>query len=217
MIIKELNLSGFGKFKNKRIELKKGLNIIYGENEAGKSTIHNFINGMFYGFLKPYVKRTIYLDEHEMYKPWSGNRYSGNIKFETDGIEYIIEREFTRSQETTKVLLEKTGEDITDQIDTRNKTRIIQPGNYFFGFNDAVYGNTISVKQSDSIVEDDLSKEIKDKLINLSTGKDEELSSNRAIAELERAIREIGSIRAQTSYYGRSYLKLKNLQDEDII
>ena len=64
MIIKELNLIGFGKFKNKKIHLKEGINIIYGENEDGKTTIHNFINGMFYGFLKPYAKRTSYLDEY---------------------------------------------------------------------------------------------------------------------------------------------------------
>ena len=77
MIIEELNLIGFGKFYNKKIKLKDGFNVIYGENEAGKTTIHNFINGMFYGFLKPYSRRTIYLEEHAKYEPWNGSRYGG--------------------------------------------------------------------------------------------------------------------------------------------
>ena len=37
MIIKKINVKSFGKLKNKEIELKDGLNIIYGENESGKS------------------------------------------------------------------------------------------------------------------------------------------------------------------------------------
>lgn len=214
MIIRELNLLGFGRFDNKKIELEEGINVIYGENEAGKTTIHNFVNGMFYGFLKPYVKRTIYLDEHEMYRPWSGKKYSGVIKFKTDNEEYIIEREFTKSEETTKVFLEKTGEDITNNLDTKNKTRIIQPGNHFFGFNDAVYGNTISVKQSQNRIQEDLSKEIKEKLINLSTSMDNEVSIKKAIKELETALKEIGSSRAPTSYYGRNYIELKSLEQD---
>ena len=36
MILKELNLISFGKFKNKIFNLEDGLNIVYGENESGK-------------------------------------------------------------------------------------------------------------------------------------------------------------------------------------
>ena len=46
MIIKTLHLISFGKFKNKTIELSDGLNIIYGKNESGKSTIMKFIYAM---------------------------------------------------------------------------------------------------------------------------------------------------------------------------
>ena len=49
MILRELYLISFGKFQ-KRFNLEEGLNILYGENESGKTTIHNFIDGMFYGF-----------------------------------------------------------------------------------------------------------------------------------------------------------------------
>ncbi len=36
MIIKELKIDSFGGVENKIIHLSKGLNLVYGENEAGK-------------------------------------------------------------------------------------------------------------------------------------------------------------------------------------
>ena len=49
MIIRELNLKHFGKFKNRKLEFSDGLNLIYGENEAGKSTVHSFLEAMLFG------------------------------------------------------------------------------------------------------------------------------------------------------------------------
>ncbi len=57
MIIQSMTLHAFGKFHDKSIELSEGLNIVKGQNEAGKSTIHSFIEAMFYGFYKPYTKK----------------------------------------------------------------------------------------------------------------------------------------------------------------
>lgn len=205
MIIKELNLIGFGKFKNKRVHLKEGINIIYGENEDGKTTIHNFINGMFYGFLKPYVKRTIYLDEYNRYEPWDNSRYSGTIKFSYEGEVYRIQREFTRNNESTQVVIDSTGEDITASIDNGSSGRILQPGNHFFGFNHGVYSNTISIKQLENKTEDILANELRDKLINMNTSLDDELSVEKAIDNLEKTLKDIGTMRATKSLYGSIY------------
>lgn len=42
MIIKDIRLTNFGKFNHKMVTLEPGLNIVYGENEAGKTTLHTF-------------------------------------------------------------------------------------------------------------------------------------------------------------------------------
>lgn len=47
MIIKSLDLIGFGKFHHRQTELGPRVNVIYGGNEAGKSTMHRFIHGCF--------------------------------------------------------------------------------------------------------------------------------------------------------------------------
>ena len=44
-----LKINGFGKIKNKEINLNKNINIIYGKNESGKSTLLKFILKIFYG------------------------------------------------------------------------------------------------------------------------------------------------------------------------
>ena len=60
MKIRKLGIKSFGKFKDKEIKFEDGLNVIYGNNEAGKSTAHKFIQGVFFGFFKPYSKNKIY-------------------------------------------------------------------------------------------------------------------------------------------------------------
>ena len=52
MRLLKLNISNFGFFHNKRIQLSPGLNLIYGKNEAGKSTVFGFIKGMLFGIEK---------------------------------------------------------------------------------------------------------------------------------------------------------------------
>ena len=49
MIINKLNLKNFGRFQNEELILKQGINVIYGENESGKSTIHSFLQSMLFG------------------------------------------------------------------------------------------------------------------------------------------------------------------------
>ena len=43
MIIKKIHINAFGKLKNYDLDLQSGLNVVYGANEYGKSTIMEFI------------------------------------------------------------------------------------------------------------------------------------------------------------------------------
>lgn len=49
MRIHELLLKNFGKFTDRRIIVSEGIQILYGENESGKSTVHTFIKAMLFG------------------------------------------------------------------------------------------------------------------------------------------------------------------------
>ena len=49
MKIKRVYIAAFGGLKNKTVDFKDGFNVIYGENENGKTTVMTFIKMMFYG------------------------------------------------------------------------------------------------------------------------------------------------------------------------
>ena len=69
MIIKDIRLTNFGKFNHKMVTLEPGLNIVYGENDAGKTTLHTFIRGMLFGIEKQRGKASG-KDLYTKYEPW---------------------------------------------------------------------------------------------------------------------------------------------------
>ena len=88
MIIKDIRLTNFGKFNHKMVTLEPGLNIVYGENEAGKTTLHTFIRGMLFGIEKQRGKASG-KDLYTKYEPWENPaNYHGMMRIESDGVTY---------------------------------------------------------------------------------------------------------------------------------
>lgn len=68
LIIKSLEIYGYGQFVQRKIELNQTFTEIYGENEAGKSTIQSFIHSILFGF--PTKK-----EKEPRLEPRLGNQY----------------------------------------------------------------------------------------------------------------------------------------------
>ena len=49
MKINNIKINAYGNIENKDIDLKDGINVIYGENESGKSTLLSYITNILYG------------------------------------------------------------------------------------------------------------------------------------------------------------------------
>ncbi len=103
MKLKKIEIKGFGKLKDFTLEPKDNLNIIYGENENGKTTVMTFIKCMFYG--TGTSKRGISGNIRSKFKPWDGTTMGGRIYFENRGTNYLLEREFKGSDATDIVTL----------------------------------------------------------------------------------------------------------------
>lgn len=74
MEIREMQIDGFGIFSAKKIKgMSSGLNIIYGPNEFGKTTLLEFIRCMLFGFPKKNQKIN-------QYTPINGGRLGGVLK-----------------------------------------------------------------------------------------------------------------------------------------
>ncbi len=143
MIISKLELNGFGKFKDKEIELSQGLNVVYGPNEAGKSTIQKFIEGMLFGFKKPYKSRRVFTYELLAYQPWEGKSYEGALEFENQGKLYRIERNF--KEDDVIIRNAKTGESLNKKFKQHKGTKELNFAETHMNLNRNIFGNTISI------------------------------------------------------------------------
>ena len=73
MKIEKIKINSYGTLKNKEINLKNNLNIIYGKNESGKSTLLNYIKNIFYGISKN--KNGKEISDYEKYLPWESENF----------------------------------------------------------------------------------------------------------------------------------------------
>ncbi len=99
MIFNEVYMDGFGTFNQFHIKkLHPGLTIILGNNEAGKSTIMNFIKRMLFGF--PDKRSNL-----NLYPPLNGGRHGGRLMVSVDNEPYIIER-YSEDKNALQVILQ---------------------------------------------------------------------------------------------------------------
>lgn len=93
MIIQHLHVDGFGKLTNLDLDLSDGINLIYGDNEAGKSTLCSFIFHMLYGMERSRGKASRF-DAYKRFLPWKSAVFGGSLIFEADGFSWLLERSF---------------------------------------------------------------------------------------------------------------------------
>ena len=95
-VITRLYLEHFGQFHKKEIIPEPGLNVVYGPNEAGKSTLCHFILAMLFGMERS-RGRAAKDDLYAKYMPWEPGGYSGTMEFVWDNRAYVLYRNFTMS------------------------------------------------------------------------------------------------------------------------
>ena len=193
MIIKSVNINSFGGIKNKKINFSKGLNIVYGENEAGKSTIQSFIKIWLYGF-SSYKGKDYKLNERIKYTPNDGDNISGELNVIHEDKEYIIRRTFGRTKkEDTSIIIDSiTGE----EVQYINKE---EPGKYFFNINRSTFINTVFIGQLGVSVKKDKEEEILDKLSNSIGSEEGQVSIEVAFSKLDKYKKSISNIRKSGS------------------
>lgn len=97
MRIDKLHLQDYGQFHDETVFLDPGINVVYGANEAGKSTVKDFIIDMIYGIDKSRGLGARF-DHYEQKKPINGSAFSGAMEISTEDGSFLVERNFSRQE-----------------------------------------------------------------------------------------------------------------------
>ncbi|MDU2499770.1 AAA family ATPase [Finegoldia magna] len=211
MKIIRLDLISFGRFNNYTIEFGDKFNLIYGLNESGKTTISKFIEGVFYGFIKPYLKRTVYTEDYEKYRPWNSENYEGSILVEKDNKRYVIYRNF--KEKFFNIFNETTGNNETE-LDGFNQDNLSFPGEYFFKMPSDIFKSTVFSNLKELDAEDKNVSSIVDMLLNSSDSNNDSVSFKKALDNLEKMKSNIGTKQSKAKPLGSLYQKKFDLEDE---
>lgn len=200
MVIKELNLISFGKFENKVISFENGINLLYGENESGKSTIMSFVQFMFYGSTTK--KSSIAENIKLKYTPWDSEIIEGELTYSLDGTDYIIHRKAGK-RSSVDVLNKNTGESLGNDI-SKNI------GVHLFGLSEDAFVKTLFISQNGVTTGPDKDGILVNRLSNLESDYDEGGSYTKVKKQIEEEKHNLSSPRRS----GALIPKLKAENDE---
>jgi DNA repair exonuclease SbcCD ATPase subunit len=179
--INGFKINGFGKLKNNNIELSNGINVIFGENESGKSSMLKFISAMFYGASKN--KNGKEISDFDKFKPWKTEEFSGKINYTLDnGESFEVYREFKKKN---PIIYNSNKEDIskTFKID---KTKGIE----FFleqtGIDEETFYSTAISEQEGLRLSKSSQASIIQKISNLISSGDDNISYKKSMDKINK-------------------------------
>ena len=210
MQIKKIKINNFGKLNDKEIELNNGINVIYGENESGKSTLLKFITSMFYGINKN--KNGQKISDYDKYTPWTEGEFSGKISYILDNNEqYEVYRNFTKKNPQ---IFDKDGNDVSKKYSI-DKTY----GNQYFSEQTKVDEELFTMAQVVAQQEVKLDEKKQNILIQkasniMLTGEDD-VSFQKVLSKLnKRQADEIGTMKSPTKPLYLAKQKIDELNNE---
>ncbi len=185
--ITKLNIKGFGRFSDTKIDLSPGLNVVFGGNEAGKSTLHRFIESVLFGFWEPNLNYPQKEAHWDRYKPWNNANYAGELVYQWSGGNIMVRRNF--ADDTVEVLDAESGQAITDiPVNSWGEPDLAKA---HWGCSKLVFRNTISISQLGSATDSALVGEVKKIITNLAQSGGSGISVDHALSVLAASNRDL--------------------------
>lgn len=207
MEVTKVKINSYGGLKDKEINLKENINIIYGKNESGKSTLLNFIVNSFYGISKN--KKGKEYSNYDKYIPWIGDEFSGKLEYKLDNKErFEIYRDFRKKN--PKIFNEQ-GEDISKKFNI-DKTK----GNEFFyeqtKIDEELFLSTLVVGQQEVKLEKADQNMFIQKIANIVGTGEDNVSYKRAMDRINR--RQLNEVGTQNSREKPINILQRNIEEQ---
>lgn len=206
MYIREIHIKNFGNLKNRRVQFSPGLNVIYGENGAGKSTMQQFLCAMLFGMEKS-RGRAGRGNPYDRYEPWEAPAYyAGSMRFCTGGQDFYLERNFYHKERSAYLVNERDGEELSvEQGDLRM---------LLGGISKAAYENTFFIRQGDILPKGELADCLRDELHNLTKTGDGSFELSRTFDALGRERKALEKQCRQAEAEKNSQMELLGAQEQ---
>jgi DNA repair exonuclease SbcCD ATPase subunit len=199
--LSRIELPGFGCLSGFSAELGPGLNLFFGDNEAGKSTLQQAICAMLYGFYEGDRALKDETARHERFRPWAGGVYRGALSYELDdGRRFEVRRDFSTADVVTQLLDPALGADVSPQFG-RGRHGNIPFARRHLGMSRGVFESCAFISQGEIF---DLAKkaspgQIGDAIAALADSARRDVSAAKAIERLDAAEKRIGRDQARTA------------------
>lgn len=183
MKILKLELQNFGKFQNKTFELGDGIQLFYGENESGKTTIHTFIKSMLFGMERG-RGRAAANDTFSRYEPWENpGYYAGAMEFECGKKRFRLERSFDKYSKRASLVCLDDGEEFSLE---KGDLMMLLPKLDAEGYSDTLY-----IGQAGARTGKNLAARLKDYATNYYVTGDSEINLTAARNALEEQRKQL--------------------------
>lgn len=183
MKLLEAYIENFGKLHKKKITFGEGINVICGANEAGKSTLQEFLTAMLFG-LEPMRGRIKKEDIYRKYEPWNAaSYYCGRLRFQVEDKPFCLTRNFYHKEKTAELISETDGEELSvayGDLDMLlgNQTK-------------EIYLNTWCIKQNKAATGKELADGLTEYLANVENTGTASINIQTALKRLEKQRKEI--------------------------
>lgn len=192
-----MRVDGFGKLAERTFAFDPGFNVVFGPNEAGKSTLTNAILSLLYGFAR---------GERDIWRPWSGARFGATLTYVlADGQTFEVQRDFEREPKGVR-LYDESGNDVSANA---MAGRTISPGQTHLQIPLEVFINASFLGQGEGRIDGARAERISSALAHALDGGPREDAALGAMHRLDAALTQhVGTKRATVN------APLKKLREE---
>ncbi|MGO8687206.1 MAG: ATP-binding protein [Candidatus Dormibacteria bacterium] len=136
MRLERLEVTGFGRLRQRRFDFGERVTVVLGPNESGKSTLHRAIRAALYGLEAGGPGRPRERSDWARWLPWAPGRFGLTLTYRLDGGRRLrVAQTFDRDRVQAQVQ-EMGGADVTQQF---RLGRTVCPGRFHLGIDEGVF------------------------------------------------------------------------------